>query len=172
MKLVLSNGCRSDEAVPLDQPVVVVGLGGSRSGRGAVPRSVWKVLTHRRFSFSVRMKRSAQPLPSGARTKAGELSMPRKRDLALERVGHVLRAVVVADAQAGGDAPWRRRRSARRTPCRIGSSASKRVPCTVGVDADAFGGAVVDGDEDRGLALAGDRRGHVGAPHRVDRSRG
>jgi hypothetical protein len=31
-----------------------------------------------KFSFSVRMKRSAQPFPSGARTKAGELSMPRK----------------------------------------------------------------------------------------------
>ena len=28
--------------------------------------------------FRVRMKRSAQPLPSGERTKAGELSMPRK----------------------------------------------------------------------------------------------
>ena len=42
------------------------------------------------------MNRSAQPLPSGARTKAGELSMPRKRDLLLEMVRHVLRAVVVS----------------------------------------------------------------------------
>src|SRR4029434_10236494 len=39
---------------------------------------VSKVVSHNRFSLSVRMKRSAQPLPSGARTKAGELSMSRK----------------------------------------------------------------------------------------------
>jgi hypothetical protein len=30
------------------------------------------VLTQSRFSFSVRMKRSAQPLPSAERTKDGE----------------------------------------------------------------------------------------------------
>src|SRR5690242_21910185 len=39
---------------------------------------VSKVRTQSRFSFRVWIKRSAQPLPSGARTKAGELSMPRK----------------------------------------------------------------------------------------------
>jgi hypothetical protein len=38
------------------------------------------------------------------------------------------------------------------------------------VDADAFRRAVIDGDEDGNLAvLDGDRRGHVGAPHRIDR---
>ena len=37
---------------------------------------VAKLRTHNRFSFSVRMKRSATPLPSGSRTKLGELSMP------------------------------------------------------------------------------------------------
>ncbi len=35
------------------------------------------------------------------------------------------------------------------------------------VDADAFGGALVDRDEHRHLALAGDRRGQVGSPHRI-----
>ena len=39
----------------------------------------------------------------------------------------------------------------------------------VGVDADAFGAAMVDGNEHRGLAFAGDRRCQVGAPHRVER---
>ena len=38
---------------------------------------VSKRRTHKRFSFSVRMKRSATPLPSGARTKLGELSIPK-----------------------------------------------------------------------------------------------
>ena len=33
---------------------------------------VSKRRTHKRFSFSVRMKRSAAPLPSGSRTKLGE----------------------------------------------------------------------------------------------------
>ncbi len=32
-----------------------------------------------RFSFSVRKKRSAQPLPSGARMKADKFWMPRTR---------------------------------------------------------------------------------------------
>ncbi len=41
-------------------------------------------------------------------------------------------------------------------------------PCG-GMDADAFGGAVVDGDEHRRLALAGDRGGQIGAPQGVHR---
>jgi hypothetical protein len=58
------------------------------------------------------------------------------------------------------------------TPCRTGSSASWRVPWRAAVDADAFRRAMVDGDEDGNLAvLDGDRRGHVGAPHGVDRLR-
>ena len=38
---------------------------------------VSKVLTHSRFSFKVRMKRSATPLPSGSLTKECEASIPR-----------------------------------------------------------------------------------------------
>jgi hypothetical protein len=40
-----------------------------------------------------------------------------------------------------------------------------------GMDADAFGGTVVDRDEHRGLPLAGDRHRQVCAPHRVYRVR-
>ncbi len=39
----------------------------------------------------------------------------------------------------------------------------------MGVDADAFGRAMIDRDEHRSLAFAGDRRRQVGAPHHVDR---
>jgi hypothetical protein len=39
---------------------------------------VSKTRTRGRFSFRIRMRRSAQPLLRDARTKAGELSMPRK----------------------------------------------------------------------------------------------
>src|SRR6202030_518802 len=40
---------------------------------------VSNVLTHSRFSFKVRMKRSATPLPSGSRMKEGDASIPRLR---------------------------------------------------------------------------------------------
>ena len=62
--------------------------------------SKWRV--HKRFSFSVRMKRSATPLPSGWRTKDGEASDAEEGDLALEVVGHVVRSVVVPEHEAGG----------------------------------------------------------------------
>src|SRR4051794_10881186 len=42
------------------------------------------------------------------------------------------------------------------------------VGAAAGVDAQTLGGAVVDGDEHRGLALARHHRGHVGAPHEID----
>jgi hypothetical protein len=61
-----------------DQPHRVVGPAeGVQRPAQLLDRS--KVRTQSRFSLSVRMKRSAQPLPSGARTKAGELSRPGKR---------------------------------------------------------------------------------------------
>src|SRR3712207_927666 len=66
----------------------------------------------------------------------------------------------------------------RRTPWRIGSSASKleRLEAVAGgggVAADALAGAVVDGDEDPGPALGeGDGLGHVGAPHGIHRGGG
>jgi len=43
-------------------------------------------------------------------------------------------------------------------------------PC-MRMNADAFGGAMIDRDEYCGLALAGDRRRQIGAPHRIDRVR-
>ena len=50
------------------------------------------------------MKRSAQPLPSGAATNDGLERMPRKRSSPVEMVAEVLAAVVVAQAEPGGDA--------------------------------------------------------------------
>src|SRR4051794_30922099 len=64
---------------------------------------VSKARTQSRFSLSVRMKRSAQPFPSGARTKAGELAMPRKASSPLEGVGHVLAPVIVPDGETARD---------------------------------------------------------------------
>src|SRR5512147_2944147 len=86
--------------------------------------SKWR--THKRFSLSVRMKRSATPLPSGWRTKDGEASMPRK----------AISLWKSSDIEFG---PWscRSMRPAatslptapkyRRTPWRTGSRAWKRL---------------------------------------------
>src|SRR4051794_26732696 len=85
----------------------------------------------------------------------------------LEMIGHVLRAVVVAHGQTAGDclgeptemlphalADWLQGLEAGGPGMRV--------------DADAFGGAVIDCDEYRGLAFAGDRRRQVGTPHRIN----
>src|SRR5687767_15075719 len=64
---------------------------------------VSKRRTQSRFSFRVRMNRSTQPLPSGSRTKAGELDAE-EGQLALVVVGDELAAVVVAELEAAGDA--------------------------------------------------------------------
>src|SRR3954464_3895416 len=69
---------------------VVLWLSGKWSSACRSSSTVSKAYTQSRFSLSVRMKRSAQPFPSGARTKAGELSMPRKGKFLVESIGHVL----------------------------------------------------------------------------------
>src|SRR3954469_16485055 len=109
-----------------------------------------KVRTQSRFSFRVRMKRSAQPLPSGARTKAGELSMPRK-------ASSFWKASDMSAAEAAPHAlPDRLERLEAGGPAR-------------GMDAHALSRVMIDSDEYRDLALAGVGRGQIGAPHRVHR---
>ena len=92
-------------------------------------------------------------------------------DLLLEVTGHVLAAVVVADAEARG-------RLLLDAAEALGHALPDRLQRLVagavegGVDADAFRRAVIDGDEHRDLAvLDGEGGGHVGSPHRVDRLR-
>src|SRR5688572_27614372 len=87
--------------------------------------------------------------------------------LGLEVVADVLTAVVVAEPKAGSDA--------------LGEAAMtladglldrleglEAIGAAAGVNADALGRAVIDGDEHSGLALASHDRGQVGAPHQVD----
>ena len=64
--------------VLLQHPLLVVCPCELEEGQASgVSSIVSKLRPHNRFSFSVRMKRSATPLPSGSRTKLGELSMPK-----------------------------------------------------------------------------------------------
>ena len=64
---------------------------------------VSKLRTHKRFSFHVRMKRSATPLRFGRSHEARGTLNPEERDLLLEIVSQVVRAVVVAQTQPIGD---------------------------------------------------------------------
>ena len=78
VELIGADLGRRPVAVPLDDPGPVVGLleGLERQAKlldGLEAPHPQQVLLQRR------MNRSAQPLPSGSRTKAGELSTPRKR---------------------------------------------------------------------------------------------
>ena len=131
--------------------------------------------THSRFSFSTRMKRSAQPLPSGSRTKAGELARPRKRISALEVVAHVLRAVIVAKGETAGDVLAEGAEAlAHALTDRL--ERLEAIGAAAGVKANALGRAMIDRDEHRCLPFAGDHRGQVGtllrARHRADRGHG
>ena len=64
---------------------------------------VSKLRTHKRFSFNVRMKRSADPITFGALARSsGNWLNPEERDRLLEIVSQVVRAVVVAQTQPIG----------------------------------------------------------------------
>src|SRR3954467_5855227 len=141
--------------------------------------TVVKRRTHNRFSFSVRMNRSAQPLPSGSRTKAGELSMPRKR-ISAWKWWLTYWLPWSWRSRGPGGAPFAKRPK-RPRPAPLGERAEalahrlldrlerlKTIGATTGMDTDAFGRAVVNGDEDGSLALAGHHRGQIAAPHRID----
>ena len=75
--------------------------------------------TRRRVSFSVRMKRSAQPLPSGARRTAGKFSAPRKPVL---REGHLGSCPRCHDRGGGADLSRHPRRLCRSCGGRPGGS--------------------------------------------------
>lgn len=55
-----------------------------------------------RFSFSVRMNHSPQPLPSGARMKGGGGCNAKPAGLAVEIVRHIPASVIIAQAETGG----------------------------------------------------------------------
>ncbi len=112
------------------------------------------------------MKRSAQPFPSGARTKAGSSRCPGTR------------------ARSGRRPPWTgcRDRAGRSDRRRSRPKSTEVLPHPLAdrlqrleargpagrMDAHALGRAVIDGHEHRDLPLGRPGGGQVGAPHRVD----
>jgi len=106
------------------------------------------------------------PFAFGRPDEGGRTLDAEEGDLFLEGVGHVLRSVIVPDGQSAGDGLGK---PAEMLPHALADRLQRLEaggPC-VGVDPDAFGGAVIDGDEHRRPTLGGDRGGQIGAPHRV-----
>src|ERR687886_612047 len=77
-KLILSNGSRRSEAVPLDQPFGIVRLL-ERQQRLAELLDTGEEPHPEQGLFQRADEPLGAALASGARTKAGALSMPRKR---------------------------------------------------------------------------------------------
>ena len=124
--MVLPHGRRCPVAVPLDQPVFVVGLPEVEQGEAELLDGL-----EGPHPEEVLLERPDEPL--GAAVALGRADEGRRAlgaeegDLLLEGVGHVLAAVVVADGETAGGVLGEPAEAAR-TPWRIGSSASWRVP--------------------------------------------
>ncbi len=137
----------------------------SGSARGSCS-TVSKNRTRGRLPFSVRMNRSAQPLPSGALTRAGELPAPRNAssswktaDMHWPPWSWRTRSPAAAPL-AKVPERWRTPLAERRERLEAGAVSG-------GVDADALGAVVARGDEHRDLAFPGPGGGHADAPRHV-----
>src|SRR4051794_40661382 len=110
------------------------------------------------------MNRSGTSVTLRRADEGGRALDAEEGQLLLEVVGHVLRAVVVADGEAGGDGAGEAAEMAAHALA-DGLERLEAGGVAGSVDADAFGRAVVDGDEDRDLVFGGPDGGQVGAPH-------
>src|SRR3954471_21605556 len=153
-------------AVPLDDPGPVVGF------LEGLERQA-KLLDGREAPHpeQVLLQRPDEPLGAAVAlglAHEGRRALDAKEaDLGLEVVADVLAAVVVAQPEAGGD-PLGERAEALAHRLRDRLERREPVGAAAGVDADALGRAMIDGDEPRRLALAGHDRGQIAAPHDVD----
>ena len=98
----LAHGRRGATAASLDEPPSIVrSLKASSVRRSRL--TVLKCSTHSSCSLSVRMKRSAQPFPSGAVTNDGLERMPRRWSCCLVEPDYRLRQGVVVGVAAASD---------------------------------------------------------------------
>ena len=150
----------------LDEPIRVVGLSEFEQREpelldgleDADPEQVFFERAYEALGAAVSLRCADE----GGRTLDAE-----EAQLALERIGHVLRAVVVPYAEPARDV---RGKPAETLPHALSDGLEGLEACglAISVDADAFGGEVIDGDEHGDLALAGDRGSQIGPPHGVD----
>src|SRR3954454_15019710 len=153
-------------AVPLDDPALVVGLpkGDERQAKlldrveAADPQQVLLQGPDEALGTAIAL---------GLAHEGRRALDAKEADLGLEVVADVLAAVVVAQPEAGGD-PLGERAEALAHRLRDRLERREPVGAAAGVDADALGRAMIDGDEQRPPALARHDRGQIAAPHDVD----
>src|SRR4051795_8160327 len=152
-------------AVPLDDPGLVIGLPEGEECQAqlldgveaADPQQVLLQHPNEALGAAVALRLADE----GRRAFDAE-----ETDLGLEVVADVLAAMVVAEPKADSDA--------------LGEAAMaladglldrleglEAIGATAGGNADTLGGAVIDGDKPRPLALASHDRGQIGAPHDI-----
>src|SRR5258707_1936432 len=167
LKLLVPELGWGEKAVPLDQPSGVVGLAKLEQGltqfldglEGLHPQQVFLERADEPLGTAVAFRRPDE----GGRTGDAE-----EGDLLLEVVGHVLRSMVMPHGQTVGDRPGES------AEVLAHALANRLQGLEAGglwmrVDPDTFGGAMINRNEHRGLAFAGNRRRQVGTPHHVDR---
>ena len=131
---------------------------------------VSKLRTHKRFSFSVRMKRSAMPFAVGRALKARGTLNPEEHDLLLEIGGQVVRPVVVTQPLPADAAPSLIPPKLFADTLADGLQGLLAVAALGSMQSDALCRAVIDGHEHAGRPLAHGHRGrHVDAAHHVGR---
>src|SRR5688500_17787936 len=152
--------------MPLDDPALVVGLPEREQRQtqlldgveAADPQQILLQHAHKSFGAAIPLRLAHE----GRRALDAQ-----KGQLLLEIVADVLAAVIVAELETASDVLAEAAETrAHRLPDRL--ERLETIGAAAGMDADAPGGAVVNGDEHRGLALAGHDAGQVGTPHEID----
>ncbi len=167
LKLLLTERCRADEAVAFDQPGCIVGV---------LERQQGLTQFFDRFEVSypekVLLQGADEPLGTAValgRSDEGRRTLDAEEcDLLLEMLGHVLRPVVMAHRETTGAALC----EPAEMPAHALADRFQRLEAggpRVCVDANAFGGAMINRDEHRGLTFAGKRRRQISPPHGVHR---
>jgi hypothetical protein len=138
-------------AEPLDQPLVVVALLESQQcvaqlfhgNKGLHPQKLFLEGTDEAFGAAVALR-----LPDEGRAGCHA----QEAQFTLEVVAHILAAVIVTDSEHLGD-PSRVATEMHPQPLTQRLQGFESGAASGGMDADTFGGVMVDGDEDGGGAL-------------------
>src|SRR5215831_3805626 len=151
--------------MPFDQPSGVVALAESEQRLAQIldgveslhPQEIFLQGSDEAFGTAIALRRADE---GGRALGTEEFEFP------LESVGHVLGSMIMTHGEAAS-------RLVGEAAEMLADALADRFerleagPARRGMDADASGGAMVDRDEYRREALAGDRRRQVGSPHRV-----
>src|SRR5512143_900195 len=171
LTLASSDLVRRLVAVPSEQPMMVVPI-------GKVDQRLAQLLNGLEGPYPEQVllesadEALGHTIAFGLAHEAGRAGDTEEGDLVLKVMGHVVRSMIVAELQTGGEAFGD---GTKVVPHALADRLQRleAIAAAVGMDADALGVAVIHGNEDVGRAVA-ERHGlgHVGAPHLVDSGSG